>query len=53
MKKDNMGYIHIEAHTPYVEGVIGQSIDLTFRQRLAILFSKGITVFLISEKFNK
>lgn len=39
----------IKTHSPYVSGVIGKEIRLTFRERLAILFSGGIEIVLVSE----
>lgn len=40
----------IKTHSPYVSGVIGKEIRLTFRERLAILFSGGIEIVLVSER---
>ena len=38
------GYLYIKAHNSYVSGVVGTDIKLTLRQRIAILFCKGISV---------
>lgn len=37
-------YLYIKAHNPYVAGVVGTDINLTFGQKIKILFSKGICV---------
>ena len=38
------GYLYIKAYNPRVEGVLGTDIKLTFKQKIKILFSKGISV---------
>jgi len=38
------GYLYIKAYNPYVRGVIGTDIKLTFKQKIRILFCKGISV---------
>ena len=38
----------IKTHSPYIPGVVGKEIRLTFRERLAILFHSGITIELYS-----
>ena len=40
----------IKTHSPYVSGVIGKEIRLTFRERLAVLFCGGIEIVLVSEE---
>lgn len=40
----------IKTYSPYVGGVVGREIKLTFRERLAILFSGGIEITLVNEK---
>ena len=40
----------IKTHSPYVPGVVGKEIRLTFRERLAILFSGGIQFTLVGDK---
>ena len=45
-KKTDKGYLYIRAKNSYVEGIVGTDIKLTLRQRIAILFSKGISVVL-------
>lgn len=46
----NGGYLYIKAHNEYVDGVIGKDIDLTLRQKIQILFCKGISVFFVGKK---
>ena len=38
------GYLYIKSHNPYVHGVVGSDIKLTFKQKIKILFSNGICV---------
>lgn len=38
------GYLYIKAHNPYVDGIIGTDIKLTLKQKIKILFCKGISV---------
>lgn len=38
------GYFYIKAYNERVDGVLGTDIKLTFRQKIKILFSKGISV---------
>ena len=47
--KTDIGYLYIKAYTPYVDGVVGQDIKLSLRQKLKIMFSKGISVVFIGE----
>lgn len=42
--KTDKGYLHIKAHNQYIRGVVGTDIKLTLKQKLQILFSKGISV---------
>lgn len=42
--KTDRGYLYIKAHNHYVKGIVGTDIKLTFKQKLQILFSKGISV---------
>lgn len=44
--KTNRGYLYIRAYNPYIKGVVGRDIKLTFKQKIQILFSKGIAVCL-------
>lgn len=37
-------YLYIKAHNPYVPGIVGTDIKLTLKQRIKILFSKGVCV---------
>lgn len=37
-------YLYIKAHNPYVSGVVGTDIKLTFKQKIKILFCKGVCV---------
>lgn len=46
-KRTDRGYLYIKADNPYVSGVVGNDIKLTFKQKIEILFSKGISVALI------
>jgi len=52
-KKTDNGYLYIKAKNPYVKGIIGTDIKLTFRQKIDILFSKGISVCLIGKDVYK
>ena len=45
-KRTDRGYLYIKANNPYVNGILGTDIKLTFKQKIAILFSKGISVVL-------
>ena len=38
------GYLHIKAYNNYVSGVLGTDIKLTLKQKIKILFCKGISV---------
>ena len=38
------GYLYIKSYNPYVHGVTGADIKLTFKQKLQILFCKGVSV---------
>lgn len=40
----NKGYLYIKAHNEYVEGVVETDVKLSFKQKVQILFSKGISV---------
>ena len=42
-----MKYLEIKKSNPYVTGVVGQDINLSFVQRIKLLFHKGISVALI------
>ena len=42
--RTDRGYLYIKAHNEYAEGVIGTDIKLSFKQKVQILFSKGISV---------
>lgn len=46
------GYLYIKAHNPYVRGVVGTDIKLTLRQKIRILFCKGISVA-VGDVFKK
>lgn len=46
-EKINGGYLYIRRHNDYVKGIVGYDIKLSFRDKLRILFSKGISVVLI------
>lgn len=38
------GYLYIKAYNPYVHGVCGTDIKMTFKQKIQILFCEGISV---------
>lgn len=38
------GYLYIKSYNPYVHGVVGTDIKLTFKQKIQILFCKGVSV---------
>lgn len=38
------GYLYIKSYNHYVPGVVGTDIKLTFKQKLQILFCKGVSV---------
>lgn len=40
----NRGYLYIKSYNPYVHGVAGTDIKLTFKQKIKILFCKGVSV---------
>lgn len=46
------GLLHIRAYNPYIQGVLGTDITLTFKQKIQILFCKGISVC-IGDVFKK
>lgn len=45
-KKTNEGYLYIKANNTYTDGIVGTDIVLTLKQKIQILFSKGISVVL-------
>lgn len=49
-KKTDRGYLNIKAENSYINGVLGTSIELTLKQKIDILFSKGIRVVLQGNK---
>lgn len=38
------GYLYIKSYNPYVHGICGTDIKLTFKQKIQILFCKGVSV---------
>ena len=40
----NNSYLYIRKYNPYVDGIIGADIKLTLKQKIQILFCKGISV---------
>ena len=49
-----MKYLEVKKINPYINGVVGQDINLTLIQKIKILFCKGISVALIgSDVQNK
>ena len=49
-KKTDDGYLYIKANNQYVNGIVGTDIKLTLKQKIEILFSKGISVVLYGTK---
>lgn len=47
VKKTDNGYLYIKANNPYIDKIVGTDIKLTLKQKIDILFSKGISVILI------
>lgn len=47
VEKTDYKYLQINAKNEYIKGTVGQDIKLSFRDKLRILFSKGISVILI------
>ena len=45
-KKIDRGYLYIKADNPYISGIVGTDIKLTIKQKIEILFSKGISIVL-------
>ena len=45
-KKTDRGYLYIKANNTYINGIVGTDIKLTLKQKIQILFSKGISVVL-------
>lgn len=37
-------YLYIKAYSPYIPGIAGADIKLTFKQKIKILFCKGVSV---------
>ena len=37
-------YLYIKAYSPYISGIAGADIRLTFMQKIKILFCKGVCV---------
>jgi hypothetical protein len=38
------GYMYIKGKNTYITGTLGTDIKLTFKQKLMLLFSKGVSV---------
>lgn len=47
------GYLYIKTYNDYVDGVIGSDIKLSLRQKIQILFCKGISVFFVGSRLKK
>ena len=47
--KIDESYFRIKANNSYVNGIVGTDIKLTLKQKINILFSKGISVILYGE----
>lgn len=52
-KRTDRGYLYIKADNPYVNGILGTDIKLTFKQKIDIFFSKGICVLLRGNDVKK
>lgn len=44
------GYFYIGAKSPYVRGVVGADIKLSFSHKIRLLFSKGVSVYFMEDK---
>lgn len=53
VQKNNDWYFYIKMHSENIKGMVGQEINLSFCDRLNILFSKGIHVVLIGRDINE
>lgn len=54
VKNKDGWYFQIKTDNEYVKGILGHDLKLSFRDRLTILFSKGISVVLIgSDVYRK
>lgn len=53
VQKNNDLYFYIKMHSENIKGMVGQEINLSFCDRLNILFSKGIHVVLIGRDINE
>ena len=40
------GFLHIRAFNPYVHGVVGTEIKLTLKEKIRVLFGKGIALYI-------
>ena len=38
------GYMYIKGKNTYITGVLGTNIELSFKQKLVLLFCKGVSV---------
>lgn len=52
-KKTDRGYLYIQAKNPYISGIVGTDIKLTLKQKIEILFSKGICVVLHQQSWEE
>lgn len=53
VKNKDGWYFQIKRDNEYIKGILGHDIKLSFRDRLNILFSKGISVILIGPDVSK
>ena len=44
------GHLYIKCYNPYINGTCGADIELTLKERIQILFSKGISVVFIGKR---
>lgn len=42
----------LECYTPYVQGVVGCYVKLTFKQKIKILFSKKLNIVFIHRDWS-
>ena len=52
-KERDRGYLYIKAKNPYINEIVGRDIKLTLKQKIEILFSKGICVVLHQQSWEE
>lgn len=45
-------WLKIKRHSPYVHGVLGMDITMTFADKIKLLFCKGIQIY-VGDVFSK